>query len=197
MDPSTADSATVLISSNLKHVMDKLHSEMFSPSSMTRQTSPFLSLPIEILQLCARNLLARDHAALARTCRYLTYTLRRQLFDCNSGQEHQIFTFGIKQNNIPFIKRTLAYKMPISVNLCLEGGSTPLGLAAKLGHSDMVSYLIHRGAVVNAQGEDGLSSLTHVIDGLVDVFGSPRCSDPSTIGRHLGTMTMGHIVATT
>ncbi|XP_076578529.1 myotrophin [Chaetodon auriga] len=47
----------------------------------------------------------------------------------------------------------------VDVNRTLEGGRMPLHLAADFGHTEVVEYLISRGANVNASDKHGLTPL--------------------------------------
>ncbi|OIW33608.1 ankyrin [Coniochaeta ligniaria NRRL 30616] len=152
------------------------------------QASLALIFPAEILQHIAQYLSGKDHSALSRTCSYLNFILQAQLFSSFSFKgNYYPFVFGLKQGNTAIIKRTLLYRKPPSVNFVLGGGSTPLALAACLGHTSVVSYLLHRGADPCLAGEDGLSPLTHAIDGIEGLFQIPNINLTSAMERHART----------
>lgn len=135
------------------------------------QSSLFCRLPTELLHEIANHFSGRDHSALSRTCRQLYFTLQGRLFSRFSLNGNQCpLVYGLKHCNTAVVHRTLAYRQPPSLNVPVDAGITPMGLAAHSGHAAGVSLLVHWGANINAQGDDGLCPLTHATLGLEETF---------------------------
>lgn len=159
---------------------------MDSLTETTGQSSPLCSLPVEVLRDISQSLAGVDHNALSRTCRYLRLALQNYLFFRYSSEgNYYPIVYGLKQHNLAVVKRALAYQKPPSLLVPVHTGMSALSLAAHSGNVAAISFLLQRGADVNARGQDGQCPLTHAIAGLDEAFMIPRSHFHAVLPRYL------------
>lgn len=66
---------------------------------------------------------------------------------------------AIGGNNLPIVKYLVEGQKITTVALPTDDGSTPLHIAALCGHSEVVKYLLSKGADINATNNNGLTPL--------------------------------------